>query len=178
MDGTLDRKLASIVESVKQGSSFSKEAFLASSYLQKKSELRKSVNNDTAKKLLKVATLITNDSDRVTYEDVFDSLEPRSDLSDSFDDPLLKAAASVAAHGVDNKSEKIAAIMDAAVGLRVLSNKLHGVSNYEKTAEEIEYSMGYKEGAEEAWDEIEKEAARSSSLKAIKAVDGKHYPVD
>jgi len=174
MDGTLDRTLASIVDSVKRGSSFSKEASLASSYLQKKSELRKSVENETAKKLLKVATLITNDNDVVTYDDLFEKLSSRSRDIPEFDNPLLKAAADVAMNGVDDKSEKIAQIMEAAVGLQVLSAKLNGVSNYEKTADEIEYSIGYKEGAREAMDElgIEKESARSSSLKAIRAVAG------
>ena len=121
----LDSTLNDIVKSVKEGTALVKAASSASKELSSEHEKRAKQSSSISKNLVKLASYIKNDFNTVSYEDINTVITGvKQEQSYVSDNSLVKAAALVRKHGIGEKQEKVASILNAATGLTVLKNKI------------------------------------------------------
>jgi len=123
----LDYALESIVQSVKEGASFKKEASSASDHLKRSHESSKEFSSSVASSLHKLALDISFFGSDVSYNDIQDVLYSEETYGhiDS-DNPLIKAANELRSKGLEEKQEKVAQVLNAAIGLSILREKIYG----------------------------------------------------
>lgn len=118
-------KLNDIIKDVKMGGSLFKAASSSLEKISSRSKSRLTATSQISQNLLKVAEDIKNSSGHISYGDIQSYMNPsQATYVSQSASPLLKAAQEIRSNGLHVSSEKVASVMNAAIGLKMLRDKI------------------------------------------------------